>query len=222
MAGGGTRADWIETSFPGRIVSGICLVAGPLLAVSACLLAVGVYGASGATFVHGMGEHRLRGSIEFSLQFAAMATLLFAVVEVAERIARVRPGLGRTAGVLTIVGILGPIFFNGVYFGAFQLAGGPEEPAAARLVDLAQVIPSVLVNVAGPALVAGFILLGVGAAKARVLPVWRAWALGLTCLIPVGFISGFIVISALAFACTAVALVPLGIRTLRGDERDRL
>ncbi|MGH9087254.1 MAG: hypothetical protein ACRDYZ_03965, partial [Acidimicrobiales bacterium] len=79
-------------------------------------------------------------------------------------------------------------------------------------------IPATIMNVSGPALIIGFILLAVGAAKVGLLPRSRAVALGLTALLPVGFISGYIVFSVIGFAFGAVALVPLGVAALRFDE----
>jgi hypothetical protein len=83
------------------------------------------------------------------------------------------------------------------------------------MVDQAQIIPRTIMNVTGPCLVIGFILLALGAAKAGVLRRPAAVALGITCLIPFGFISGHLAISVVGFVCTAIALVPLGVDLLR-------
>lgn len=88
----------------------------------------------------------------------------------AHMIATVRPRIGRAAGVITMIGLAGPIFFQGLYWGGSHLTAPARQAAA---------------------------------------------ALAVTCLISTGFISGHLEISAVAFACTSVALVPLGLRTLR-------
>lgn len=207
-----------NAAFPGPTVSGICLMAGPLLGIAGCVGAIGIYRAQGPDFVHAMGTHAARTAALFNLQIAATALLFFAALEVARRVTPSRPGLGRAGGMLTMLGLLGPMFFNGVYFGAYQLAGGPSEAAAGFLVDHAQIIPSVIANVFGPCLIAGPIVLAVGAAKTGVLSRRAAWALGLLALLPFGFISGVIAISAAGQLGAAIALCPLGLQVLRGAD----
>jgi hypothetical protein len=215
-----TRAVVRDVGFPGRTVTGLCMIIAPLLAIIGSLAAVGIYHAKGADFAAGMVGHHFQGEIAFNFAVAGSILLIFAITGVAQAIARVRPRLGQAAGVLVIIGLCGPLFFNGVYFGGFQLMqfSQPSASIAGKMMDQAQIIPSNIINISGPALVIGFILLGIGAAKAGVLPRWRAWALGITCITPVGFISGFIVIAAIGFAGATIALLPLGLRLLRGQE----
>jgi hypothetical protein len=206
-------------TFPGSAMTGACMIAGPILAVVSSVSAIGSYHSRGADFAGAMAAHPLQAVIGMNMDVVAIVLLFFAVIGLAQAISAVRPQLGRTGGILTLLGLFGPIFFPGVYFGAFQLANAGNQAAAALLIDRAH-IPSTVVNLCGPALVIGFILLAIGAVKAGVLGKARAWALGATCLIPAGFISGYIVISALAFACTAVALVPMGIGILRARKQN--
>lgn len=202
----------LRSSFLGNRITGFCMVVAPILAVFACLIGMGDYRAKGIDYVHLMGQHPALTSATFNLVVTIMVLSIFAVFGLSQLTVVRRPGLGRLAGIVTIVGLLGPIFFNGVYFGGFQLAGGSNEAAAGRAIDTAQRIPSVIMNVSGPALVFGFILLGVAAYKSGVLGKGRAIALGVTCLLPFGFISGYLVISAIGFLGLAIALVPLGAR----------
>lgn len=215
---GTTRAVARDHGFPGRTVTGLCMIIAPLLAIIGSLLPIGIYHAKGADFIAGMAAHHARTGAAFNFAVAGTILMIFAVVGVAQAIARVRPRLGQAGGVIAIIGLCGPIFFNGIYFGGYQLTGASTQAIAGKMMDQAQIIPSNITNVSGPALVIGFILLGIGAAKAGVLPRWQAWALGLTCLTPFGFISGFIVISAIGFAAAAIALVPLGLRTLQAHD----
>jgi hypothetical protein len=213
-----TRTVARDVGFPGRSVTGLCMIVAPLLAILGSLLPIGIYHAKGADFVAGMAGHHLRGEFTFNFAVAGTILLIFAIIGMAQAIAQVRPRLGQTAGVLVIIGLCGPLFFNGVYFGGFQLTDPSTQSIAGKMMDQAQIIPSNIINISGPALVIGFILLGISAAKAGVLPRWQAWALGLTCIVPVGFISGFIVIAAIGFVCAALALLPLGLRLLRGQD----
>jgi hypothetical protein len=224
IAGQGVARDVVartvapDVGFPGRTVTGFCMIVAPLLAIIGSLLPIGIYHAKGADFVAGMAAHHLRTGFAFNFAVGGMMLMIFAVAGVAQAIASVRPRLGQAGGVIAIIGICGPLFFNGTYFGGYQLTDPSTQAIAGKMIDHAQIIPSSIISISGPALVIGFILLGIGAAKAGVLRRWQAWALGITCLTPVGFISGFIVIAALGYVATTLALLPLGLRLLRGQD----
>jgi hypothetical protein len=207
-----------DVGFPGRTVAGLCMIIAPILAIIGSLLPIGIYHAKGADFVAGMAAHHLRTGFAFNFAVGGMMLMIFAIVGVAQAIASVRPRLGQAGGLIAIIGICGPLFFNGTYFGGYQLTDPSTQAIAGKMIDQAQIIPSSIISISGPALVIGFILLGIGAAKAGVLPRWQALALGITCLTPVGFISGFIVIAALGYVATTIALLPLGLQLLRGQE----
>lgn len=210
--------DSAARGFPGRHVTGVCLIVGPLLLTITALFSIGIYHAKGIDYVNAMAENHTRASITFDGIVAGLALLLLAVIGLAQLITNRRPGLGRWGGVVTIVGLLGPFFFNGVYFAGFQLTDADTRAVAGQMMDSAQIIPSNVINLSGPALVIGFILLAVGAAKSGVLSRNRAIALGLASTMPIGFISGYIAISAIAFAFTSIATVPLGFQLLRLHE----
>ncbi|HET7304560.1 MAG TPA: hypothetical protein VFJ12_08450 [Segeticoccus sp.] len=205
-----------RAGFPGPAVTGVCMVVAPLLAIGGTALGSRTYHARGADFVAAMAAHP--GSFDTAVQLAesAMLVLLLAVVGLAGMTCAGRPRLGRWAGVLAVVGLCGPISFELVYWSASHLADtAVHRSAAALLIDESQVIPRTVMNVTGPALVVGFVLLAVAAARTEVLSRLRAGCLAATALIPLGFISGYLAISLVGFAGTAVALVPLGIEVLR-------
>lgn len=206
----------VRVGFPGAGVTGVCLGVGPLLAIAGTALGITTYRARGADFVAAMVAHP--GSFDTAVQLAesAMVVLLVGVIGLATMICARRPRLGRWAGVLSVVGLCGPIAFELVYWSAWHLTDtAAHRAAAALLIDQAQVVPRTVMNVTGPALVVGFVLLGIAAAKAEVLSRLRAGCLGATALIPFGFISGHLAISLVGFAGAAIALVPLGVHLLR-------
>lgn len=206
----------LESGFPGRVVTGTCMVVAPVLAVIGTVLGIGTYHAKGVDFVSGMVAHPHLGNVAMQTAEAAMVLMIIAVAGLAGMVAVTRPGWGRTAGVLTIIGLCGPISFESLYWGAWHITDTPAHRAAAALMmDRAQMIPRTVMNVTGPALVIGFVLLAIATAKAGVLDRPRAVSLGITALIPVGFITGHLAISAVGFLGTAVALVPLGVGLLR-------
>jgi hypothetical protein len=202
--------------FPGPLVTGLCLAIAPLLALAGTIAGASSYHARGSDFVAGMVAHPAGFGIGVQLSLAAMMLLMLAVVGLATMIAATRPGWARASGVTTVIGLCGPVAFESLYWGASHLTDtGAHRAAAALMLDQSQIIPRTIVNISGPCLIVGFILLGIAAAKSGVLDRPRAILLGLTSVIPVGFIAGILAISAVAFAGTAVALVPLGVTLLR-------
>lgn len=210
------RADLsvVVHTFPGRIPTGVCMIAAPVFAMVASALAIDIYDANGPAFITKIADHFVQFQIAINLQLVSMILLVFAVAGLAQAIVPRSPRLGKTGGVITLIGITGPLFFEGIYWGGSHLTAPSTRAAAAHLYDASQ-IPSIIMNVSGPALVVGFIVLAVGAARSRVLDRGSAFALGVTCILSTGFITGFIVISLVAYLGAAIALVPLGIRVLR-------
>lgn len=205
-------------SFPGPRVTGGCLVVAPLLAVASTVFGAPAYHARGIDFVAGMVDHRTGFVVGIQLALAAMLLLLLGVVGLAGLLSSRVPRWGRVAGVLTVLGLCGPISFESIYWAASRITDtAAHRAAAAVLIDASQVIPRTVMNVTGPCLVLGFVLLGIAAARAGVLDRVRAVLLGATCLIPFGFISGHLLISTAGFCACAVALVPLGASMLRGS-----
>jgi hypothetical protein len=206
----------LDAGFPGRTVTGICFVVAPLLAIVGTAAGIPAYHAKGVDFVAGMVAHPHTFDLAIQCAEAAMVLLIVGVVGLATMVVATRPGWGRTAGAVTIIGLCGPISFESLYWGAWHITDTPAHRAAAALaMDRAQVIPRSIMNVTGPALIIGFVLLAIAVAKAGVLDRNRAVCLGITALIPFGFISGHLVISLIGFAGTAIALVPLGVGMLR-------
>jgi hypothetical protein len=111
----------VESGFPGRVVTGICLVVAPLLALVGTAAGIGIYHAKGADFVSGMVAHPHR--LDFAIQSAqaAMVLMVIAVVGLSSMITATRPAWGRAAGVLTVVGLCGPISFVSLYWGALHI-----------------------------------------------------------------------------------------------------
>jgi hypothetical protein len=209
-------SDETTRDFPGRFWGGLCLVVAPLAGIVATLLAIGIYSATSADFAKGMAEHRGRMLLATNLDVIGIALGAFAVLSVAHRITLTHRRLGIWGGVLTIIGLFGPAFFMGIYFGALQIAA--KDPAAtAKLLTDSQKLTGVI-NISGPALVAGFILLGVGARKAGLLGTARSVALAATLLLPFGFVFDVSPSATLGFVAMAIALVPIGLQDLRGSR----
>jgi len=216
-SGGAASTEALQNGFPGRTLAGIAMVAAPPLAFIGSTLGISSYDERGARFVQGMVAHPVLFDLGAQFALSGVIVLMVAVIGLAQLVAPARPRLGRTGALLSLIGLCGPVSFESTYWAASHLTDTEaHRGAAALMIDTSQIIPSTVMNVSGPALVVGFVLLAVAAAKAGVLGRTRAIALGATCLIPVGFISGYLAISAAVFVLTGVALVPLGVRLLRG------
>jgi len=200
--------------FAGDRFTGLCMIAAPLLLATGAALLVGIYEGSADDRLEAFAANQARASVAVNAAIAGVVLAVFAVAGVAVMVARHRPGLGRAGGTLTIIGLFGPAFFLGINHVGIQLADLADRPGAARVFENAETTPNI-VNLAGPALLVGFVLLAVGTAKTGVLPRPRSWALGAAALIPIGLISGFVIISVIACLALAAALVPLGFRLLR-------
>lgn len=207
-------ADVLRTGFPGPAVAGVSLMAAPVLGAVGSALAIGIYAFKGADMMRGMAAHHARAVAGINVAVVGVALTVLAVLAVSSCVSARRPALGRTAGVITLVGLAGPLFFEGMYWGASFLTGPTWRQAGAHLIDGTTQIPNTIVNLSGPGLIVGFILLAVGSAKAGVLSRPRAVCLGMLALLPVGFVSGYIAVSAVGFAVSSVALVPLGLEAL--------
>jgi hypothetical protein len=212
----GDRADQF---FAGRRFTGVCMIAAPLLLTAGAVLLMGIYGGSPSARVGAYADNEVRASVAVNLAIAGTVLATFALAGVAALVATRRPGLGRAGGVLAIIGLFGPAFYLGINHVGIRLGDLADRAGAGAVFQDAEATPNI-VNLAGPALLVGFLLLAIGTAKAGVLPRWRSWALGLAALAPVGLMSGIVVISIVAWLALAFALAPLGRDILRADASD--
>ena len=202
--------------FPGPWVEGVCMILAPILGVLGLALSFGVYKFHGADMMTAMADNHFRSGLAINLSVASMILLLIAVVALAQRITAVKPGWGRWGGVVTIVGLMGPIFFEGIFFGSYKITAYPA--AGAYLIDHANVIPSSIVNVSAPCIVAGWILLGIGAYKAGILGKPRAICLGLGCLLAPSLAAAVVPLGIAAAVLIGIALVPMGLEIVRSAQ----
>jgi hypothetical protein len=175
--GGAYRASpEVASGFPGRVATGTCLAVAPLLAIAGTVIGMGAYHAKGADFVAGMAAHP-HDVAGVQVAQAAMMMLLLGVIGLAGMIAAHRPAWGRTAGTLTVLGLCGPIAFEHLYWGASHLTDtAVHRAAAATMIDQSQIMPRSIMNITGPCLVVGFLLLGIAAAKSGIVHVRSASA----------------------------------------------
>jgi hypothetical protein len=200
--------------FPGRRLTGISMIAAPALLVAGAALLIGIYGKNGGEQLQAISDNTARAHAAVNLAIAGTVLAAFALAGLAAVVARHRPRAGHVGGALAIIGLFGPAFFLGVNYLNIQLADIADRAGAVTALDDAESTLNI-VNICGPALLIGLLVLAAGAAKSGVLPRSASIALGLSALAPLGLLSGVIVISIVAWLALAVALMPLGLRTLR-------
>lgn len=202
-----------EIRFPGRWLGGTALVLGPLL------LLVGVLLRAGSPFffpdqLRAYADHPPLMTASYSCFLAGIVMLWPAVLVLAQHIGRTRPMLALWGGAMAVFGLFARAFHAGADHLAFQLAAdrGPDE--AARAVADAYGAWH-LMSVFSVAIMAGWIVLAVGAFRSRTLGWLRAAALAANALLPLGVLKGTTPMSIVAVLGLVIALVPLGIQVLR-------
>ncbi|ANS65901.1 hypothetical protein SLINC_3677 [Streptomyces lincolnensis] len=208
---------WGTTGFPGRWVGGTAMVLGPLL-----MLAGAVARARFPFFfpdqLAAYERHPALMATAYGL-FAAGSLLLWpAVAVLAARIGAHSAGWGLWGGVLVMFGLFARAFHAGVDHMAFQLVrsqgAGPATEAVSAGYGAFHVFATLNL-----AIVAGWIVIALGAWRTRVLGPVRAAALGLTAALPLGVLKGTTPLSLVALAGLCVALVPLGLALLSEGPR---
>ncbi|GAA2135682.1 hypothetical protein [Glycomyces algeriensis] len=202
-----------ETRFPGRWLGGTALVLGPLLLLTGVLLR------AGTPFffpdqLRAYAEHPMLMTAAYSCFLAGIVLLWPAVLVLAQRIGQHRPKWALWGGAMAVFGLFARAFHAGADHLAFQLAAdrGPDE--ATRAVADAYGAWH-LMSAFSVAIMAGWIVLAIGAFRAKTFGWIRAALLASAALLPLGVLKGTTPLSVVAALGLAIALVPLGIAVLR-------
>ncbi len=209
--------EW--SGFPGRWAGGVSLVAGPLLLGTGVLLRLPF---------HFFFPEQLAARVEHPGviaasygAFAAGTVLLWpGVAALAHRIGRRSPGLALWGGIFAALGLFARTFHAGVDHLAFQLADRQGAEAATRFVGETYGAFHVF-SALNVAIMGGWLLLTVGAWRARILGPVRALALAAAAALPLGVLKGTTPLSVVAVAGLCLALVPLGVTVLRDGPAPR-
>ncbi|WP_018350710.1 hypothetical protein [Longispora albida] len=213
------------TTLPGRWIEGAGLILGPVLLLAGVLARIeegDFFPAQLAAYARQPGQMVLSYSL-----FAAGTVLLWpAVTAVARRIGLRFPGWARWGTVLVVFGLFGRVFHAGVSHLAFQLVDAIGVEAATRAVESTYGAFHVFkaVNVF---IMAGWVVLAIGAFRARALGagalgIARCAGLALAAGLPLGVLKGSSdPISLVAILGLSVALVPLGVTTLKNGPSPR-
>ncbi|MEU6672447.1 hypothetical protein [Streptomyces sp. NPDC046727] len=206
-------------AFPGRWVGGASFVVGPLLVLSGVLLRARfgfLFPAQLTAYEH----HPDLMTASYSLMSAGWMLLWPGVALLAARIAARFPETAVWGGVLTVLGLFARVFHAGVDHAGFRLVTAQGAASATRTVSETYGAFHVF-SALNAAVMGGWILLAVGAYRARILGPLRAVALALAAAMPLGVLKGTTAWSVVAAAGLCAALVPLGVTALRTGPAPR-
>lgn len=205
------------TGFPGRWVGATAMVLGPLLMLAGALLRVRFPFFYPDQLV-AYERHPTLMATAYGL-FAAGSLLLWpAVAVLAARIGERSAGWGLWGGCLVMSGLFARAFHAGVDHAAFQLVRSQGVDAATDAVTAGYGAFHVFAAL-NLAILAGWIVLALGAWRTGVLGPVRAAALGLMAALPLGVLKGTTPLSLVALAGLCVGLVPSGLALLRAEPR---
>ncbi|TXS43076.1 hypothetical protein EAO72_12135 [Streptomyces sp. or43] len=207
------RAD----AFPGRWAGGVAMILGPTLMLCGALLRVRsdfFYPAQLTAY------ERHPGLMATSYALFAAGNLLLwpAVAVLAARIGARTPGWGLWGGVLTLSGLFARAFHAGADHMAFRLADAEGAAAATRTVSETYGAFQIF-SALNLAVLAGWLVLALGAWRTRVFGPIRALALALMAALPLGVLKGTTPLSLVALTGLTAALLPTGVGLLREGPR---
>ncbi|MCW3816967.1 hypothetical protein ONA91_21195 [Micromonospora sp. DR5-3] len=205
-------------SFPGRWFGGLALTLGPLLVLAGLLLRIRFH----YFFPQQLAAYAAHPALlvaAYSLFTAGMVVLAPAVAALARIIGRTHPVWAAWGAGLVILGLFTRTFHGGIDHLAFQLVRVQGLDAATRAVADSYGAWH-LFRTPALAIMAGWVVLAVGAYRSRALSRPRAVALGLMSALALGTLKGTEVPQSLiAVGGLCYALVPLGVAVLRDGPR---
>lgn len=200
-------------TIPGRWVGGVAAVLAPLLLLAGMVLRVR-FDFFYPGQLRGYEQHPGLTTWSTSLFTLGVLLLIPAVIAVATSIGVVAPGWALWGGVLTVLGLATRLFFAGVDHLAFQLVELEGYRTAHDVIDGAYPAFYVLAT-ANPANLVGWIVLAVGAWRARTFGGLQCAALGAMGFLVVGILKGTGETSIPIGVALCAVLVPYGVQLLR-------
>jgi hypothetical protein len=198
--------------FPGRWIGGISLITGPLLLLAAALLRIQFnyfYDAQLAAY----DEHPVLITTAYSSFVLGCIFLWPGVITLVRFIGMKHPALAVWGGMFTILGLIGRVFHGGIDHLAFQLVNAQSLELATKAVnDSYQVFH--IIRYFNGWMMAGWVLLAIGAYRSRTLGPIRSIALASMFFLPLGTLKGTRLESPFLILGLCIALVPLGVKVL--------
>lgn len=198
--------------FPGRWVGGVSLILGPVLILTGALLRIQFHFFAPQQ-LEAFEAHPTLITAAYSCFALGSVILCFGIISLATLISSWSRVWGIWGGTLAILGLFTRTFHAGIDHLAFQLVHVQSLELAWQAVSDSYRAFHVFRNLNG-AIMAGWIVLAIGAYRSGTLNLIRSIALGLMVMVPFGTLKGT-EIRAIGILGLCVALVPLGITMLR-------
>jgi hypothetical protein len=198
--------------FPGRWVGGVSLILGPVLILSGALLRIQFHFFAPQQLA-AFEEHPNLITAAYSCYSLGSAILCFGIISLATLIGTWNRVWATWGGALALLGLFTRTFHAGIDHMAFQLVQVQSREQAWQAVSDSYRAFHVFRHLNGT-IMAGWIVLAIGAYRSGVLNLFRAIALGLMVMVPFGTLKGT-EIRAIGIIGLCVALIPLGISMLR-------
>ncbi|AUI61807.1 hypothetical protein [Amycolatopsis sp. BJA-103] len=198
--------------FPGRRVTAVSMVLGPVLLLTGTLLR------SRFNFffpdqLRAMSDHPALMTAAYTCFLAGNVLLWPAILALATKIGRTKPALAAWGGLFVLIGLFERTFHAGIDQAALGLAerrgaGFAESVVSESYQDLH------LFSFLSFTIMFGWYVLAFAAYRAKVLGVVQSIGLATMGLLPLGVLKGTEIVSIIGTAGLCVALVPAGIRVL--------
>ena len=201
-----------STAFPGSWVGGVSLILGPILILTGALLRIRFHFFAPQQLA-AFEAHPNLITAAYSCFALGSVILSFGIISLAAFIAAWNRVWGIWGGTLAILGLFTRTFHAGIDHLAFQLVHVQSREMALQAVSDSYRAFHVFRNLNG-AIMAGWIVLAIGAYRSGTLNLFRSIALGLMVMVPFGTLKGT-EIRAIGIIGLCVALMPLGIAMLR-------
>lgn len=204
-------------TFPGRWLAGSSLVLGPVLLLAGALLRAKFHFFFPDQLA-AYDRHPTLMTASYSCFAAGTVALCPAVTTLTARIGATHPTLAAFGGGLTLLGLFARTFHAGADHLAFQLVDTQGRRAATTAVaDSYQAFH--IFQYASFAIMLGWIVLAAGAWRSGALGPVRCLALALMAILPLGILKGSTPLSIISTTALCIALIPLGLTTLRDGPR---
>ena len=198
--------------FPGRWVGGVSLILGPFLMLTGALLRIQFHFFAPQQ-LEAFAAHPTLITAAYSCFALGSVVLCFGIISLATLIGSWNRVWGIWGGTLAILGLFTRTFHAGIDHLAFQLVEVQSQELAWQAVSDSYRAFHVFRHLNGT-IMAGWMVLAIGAYRSRTLSLPRSIALGLMVMVPFGTLKGT-EIRAIGIIGLCVALVPLGIAMLR-------
>lgn len=206
-----------EKVYPGRWLGGVSLILGPLLLLLGIVLRF-KFDFFFPDQLKAFDKYPALITTAYSFFAAGITLLIPAVILLGKRIAVTNSGWAFWGCTFTLFGLATRLFHAGVDHLAFQLVRTQGTNTAIEVIATSYGSFHIF-KTFNLAIMLGWIVLAIGAYRARTLPIIRCILLALMSSLPLGVLKGSTLFSVIAAAGLCLALVPLGLRVLREGTR---